>query len=381
MSVEQRIDHRVDAKSTETRARATTFTLRRGTVQTPMFMPVGTLGTVKSLSTDELRGQKAQVILGNTYHLFLRPGTETLARFGGLHRFMDWDGPILTDSGGYQFFSLKENTKSSDEGVKFRSHLDGSRHEFTPERVIEIQKAIDSDIMMVLDECPALPATEKTLDTAQRRTTLWADRSLQAMGDHPSALFCIVQGGTNIERRLSHLEALASMQVEGRRFDGLALGGLAVGEAPEEMYEVLRAVAHRMPEDRPRYLMGVGRPEDLLEAIAAGVDMFDCVMPTRNARNGQLFTSVGRLNIRNARFGQDDEPLDPNCACPVCTRSSRSYVHHLFRANEMLGPRLATLHNVSYYLDLMRQARCAIERDEYAAFHRAAVAGWRGEKG
>jgi queuine tRNA-ribosyltransferase len=370
LSLHDRIDHRVDARSSETHARATTFTLRRGTVKTPMFMPVGTLGTVKSLSTDELHGQQAQVILGNTYHLYLRPGTGTLSRFGGLHRFMDWSGPILTDSGGYQFFSLKENTKSSDEGVKFRSHIDGSKHEFTPEKVIGIQQAIDSDIMMVLDECPALPATEKALDTAQRRTTLWARRSLSTMGDHPSSLFCIVQGGTNVDRRLAHLAELAAMDVDGRRFDGLALGGLAVGEAPEEMYEVLEAVAHHMPEDRPRYLMGVGRPEDLLEAIARGVDMFDCVMPTRNARNGQLFTSVGKLNIRNARFAQDDGPVDPKCVCPLCARSSRAYLHHLFRAHEMLGPRLATLHNVAYYLDLMRQARAAI----------AALAGWRGEK-
>lgn len=361
------------------RARATSIHWRNHTVQTPMFMPVGTVGTVKGMLTRDLREAGAQVILGNTYHLYLRPGLEVLQHFGGLHRLMDWHGPILTDSGGYQFFSLRENTKTTDEGVHFRSHIDGSRHLFTPERVIEIQNVIGSDIQMVLDECPALPATPQVLETAMRRTTSWARRSLAASRESDAAVFAIVQGGTDISRRMSHMEELAGMEVSGRSFDGLALGGLAVGEAPQEMYEVLEAVAHQLPAERPRYLMGVGRPQDLLMAVASGVDMFDCVLPTRNARNGQLFTSTGRLNLRNASHRMSDSPPDAACGCMVCRSYSRGYLHHLFRAGEMLGPQLATIHNVSYYLALMRGAREAIMAGRYPEFHALQAAGWRGE--
>ncbi len=369
-----RIRHRIDALSSSGNARATTIELERGTIQTPTFMPVGTVGSVKGLTTEVVGLVGAQIILGNTYHLYLRPGTAVLERFGGLHRFMDWSGPILTDSGGYQFFSLRQFTKTTDDGVQFRSHIDGSRHLFTPEKVIAIQTAIDSDIMMVLDDCPALPATPKRLSEALRRTTLWARRSVAAAKDVRGALFGIVQGGTDIQLRRAHLDELAALP-----FDGLALGGLAVGEAPAEMYETLEAVAPEMPQDRPRYLMGVGRPQDLVEAIHRGIDMFDCVMPTRNARNGQVFTRFGKLNLRNARFAGSDAPMDPTCTCTACARLSAGYMHHLFRAGEMLGPILATEHNLSYYLRLVNGARDAILNDRWESFRARCYQDWEGE--
>lgn len=369
-----RVRQRIDARSSNGDARATTIELERGTLQTPIFMPVGTVGSVKGLTTETVRRVGAQIILGNTYHLYLRPGTEVLSHFGGLHRFMDWNGPILTDSGGYQFFSLRQFTKTTDDGVQFRSHIDGSRHVFTPEKVIQIQAAIDSDIMMVLDDCPALPATQKRMSEALRRTTLWARRSIAAAQDVRGALFGIVQGGTDIALRQEHLAELAALP-----FDGLALGGLAVGEAPAEMYETLEAIAPSMPEDRPRYLMGVGRPQDLIEAIHRGIDMFDCVMPTRNARNGQVFTRFGKLNLKNARFKGSDAPMDPTCSCTACSRMSAGYMHHLFRAGEMLGPILATEHNLSYYLRLVKEAREAIQADRWDAFRARCYQDWDGE--
>lgn len=345
----------------------------RGGFDTPMFMPVGTLGTVKSLTPQDLEDVGAEIILGNTYHLYLRPGMGVMEQFGGLHRFMDWSGPILTDSGGFQFYSLSDLAKFDDDGVDFRSHIDGSKHRFTPERVVEIQATIGSTIMMQLDQCPALPATPKTLEQAVKRSTDWALRSLAVADRAPGALFAIGQGGTDVSLRIAHIEELSA-----HAFDGIALGGLAVGEAPEEMYDTLEAVTPSMPADRPRYLMGVGRPEDLVEAIGRGIDMFDCVMPTRNARKGSVFTRTGKLNLRNAGHRHDEAPLDASCGCLACRRFSRAYLHHLFRNKELLGPRLATLHNLTYYLDLVRDARAAIRRGEYDTFRRSCHTGWTG---
>ena len=353
-------------------ARAATITTRRGTIETPIFMPVGTQGSVKTTSPAELRQAHAQIILGNTYHLYLRPGLEVLEKMGGLHRFANWQGPVLTDSGGYQFFSLAELARFDDEGVSFQSHHDGSRHRFTPERVVEIQRCIGSDIMMVLDQCPALPATDATLDEAIRRSTDWAMRSLAVRRPSDGALFAIAQGGTDARRRCAHIETLAAAP-----FDGLALGGLAVGESPAEMYDTLEACVPAMPVDRPRYLMGVGRPEDLLEAIARGIDMFDCVMPTRNARNAQVFTRAGKLNLRNARFRFDEGPIDAGCSCLACREHSRAYIHHLVRAKEVYGIRLTTLHNLTYYLDLVRGARTAMLAGAFDAYAHGCREGWR----
>ncbi|MFT4702477.1 MAG: queuine tRNA-ribosyltransferase [Bradymonadia bacterium] len=374
MSMIERLRYSLEA--TDGLARAGVIETRRGKIHTPVFMPVGTQGTVKALSREELQVSGAEIILGNTYHLYLRPGLKVMETFGGLHRFAAWDRPILTDSGGYQFFSLSHLAKFSDEGVRFRSHHDGSRHVFTPERVIEVQRAIGSDIMMVLDQCPALPATRWTLDEAVNRSTAWAERSLRVVREGDGALFAISQGGTDIARRLGHIERLSEMQHEGRGFDGIALGGLAVGESPSEMYDTIEACAPTMPSDRPRYLMGVGRPIDLLEAIGRGVDMFDCVMPTRNARNGQVFTSSGKLNMRNARFGTEDAPVDGLCSCSTCRTYSRGYVSHLIRAKEALGIRLTSIHNVHYYLSLVRGAREAIINGMFDAYKARAMSGW-----
>lgn len=356
------------------RARATTMDLVHGSVQTPIFMPVGTLGTVKSATPDELKSIGVQILLGNTYHLYLRPGEQTLQAHGGLHDFMRWDRPILTDSGGFQFFSLNALATYDDEGVSFRSHLDGSRHRFTPERVIDIQATIGSDIMMVLDECPALPATQETLLSAMRRSTAWALRSLAHRGERRQALFAIVQGGTDVALRRRHLDELAA-----HPFDGLALGGLAVGEAPEEMYATLREVVHHMPAERPRYLMGVGKPQDLLVGIECGIDMFDCVLPTRNARTGYAYTAYGRVNLRNARWRDDTEPLEADCPCPACAGGfSRGYLSHLLRNRELLALRLITLHNLSYYLRLTRDAREAIIAGRFAPWAQTVREGWAG---
>ena len=343
-----------------------------GRIDTPVFMPVGTQGTVKGMAPEELDEIGTQILLGNTYHLYLRPGTDILRAHGGLHQMMGWDGPILTDSGGYQAFSLKALRKLSDDGVLFSSHIDGSKHLFTPEKVIEIQAAIGSDIIMPIDDCPGLPCpTERVLESL-RRSTAWALRSLDASADLPGALFAIVQGGTSPELRRRHAGELTS-----HSFEGFALGGLAVGEEAHERYDTVAVTTEVLPKDRPRYLMGVGTPEDLLECVARGVDMFDCVLPTRNARNAQVFTRHGVLNLRNSRFRDDLEPMDPGCGCYACRRYSRAYVRHLITAKEILGVRLTTVHNLAYFHELMFGARVAIEEGSFQRFRAQCETGWK----
>jgi queuine tRNA-ribosyltransferase len=343
------------------RARAGVLETPHGPVETPVFMPVGTQATVKALSSDDLRRLGPRIILGNTYHLALRPGAERIAALGGLHKFMAWSGAILTDSGGFQVFSLRERSQIDDDGVTFRSHIDGSEQRLTPERAMQIQRLLGSDVAMAFDHCPPSDAPRAAIEDAMTRTTAWAQRSLAAPPAPGQLRFAIVQGGTHVDLRRRHLAELADMSAGGRRFDGLALGGLGVGEAPEVMYDVIAAVAPEMPEDRPRYLMGVGTPTDIWTAIAAGVDMFDCVMPTRNARNGNLFVRAGKLNIGNARFRDDPRPVEEGCPCECCASYSRAYLSHLFHAEELLYYRLATVHNVQHYLELARRAREAIQ--------------------
>ena len=349
----------------ETAARACQLTLvgaqgKPHEILTPAFMPVGTLGTVKGMTVGELRGIGTQILLGNTYHLYLRPGHERVAKFGGLHRFMGWEGPILTDSGGFQVFSLSGLNKIDDHGVTFQSHIDGSSHRFTPELSMEIQKNLGADIVMAFDQCPPYPATQEKVQQAMRRTLRWAERGLQ-FSLHPyQARFGIVQGGLYEDLRIESAREITALP-----FDGFALGGLSIGETPELMQKMARFAAPLLPAGKPRYLMGVGRPEDLVEGVRAGIDLFDCVMPTRNARNGQLFTSRGKLNIKNARYADDTAPLDPECPCETCTRYSRGYLRHLFICGEILGARLNTLHNLSYYLRLMQQMRCAILENRF----------------
>jgi queuine tRNA-ribosyltransferase len=341
-------------------------------------MPVGTQGTVKALEHREIEEAGAELILSNTYHLYLRPGTDVIKEAGGLHRFASWNKPILTDSGGYQVFSLSDLRKINDKGVTFRSHLDGSLHEFTPERVVGIQRAIGSDILMQLDECVGYPSSYETLKSAVYRTIAWADRSLEAFAaeeplyGYDQAMFGIVQGGTHED-----LRKLCAGELANRPFDGFAIGGLAVGEPPEEMYRIAEFTADLLPEDKPRYLMGVGTPENLLTAIGLGVDMFDCVMPTRNARNGMLFTSEGTVNIRNAQYRSDSEPVDPVCGCYTCRTFSRSYLRHLFNAREILGLQLATIHNITYYMTLMRSAREVILADSYEEWSNTMLNGMK----
>ncbi len=349
-----------------------------GAVQTPVFMPVGTQGTVKAMTPEELWDIGTQILLGNTYHLYLRPGTEVLEAHGGLHAMMGWDGPILTDSGGYQAFSLEALRKISDEGVLFSSHLDGSKHLFSPERVIATQLSIGSDIMMPLDDCPGLPCPPARLELALRRSTAWELRCLEAVRaaeergvSRVGALFAIVQGGVDVALRRRHAAELVA-----HGFDGYALGGLAVGEEVAARNDTVEAVAPDLPEDKPRYLMGVGTPADLLDSVERGVDMFDCVMPTRNARNAKVFTSQGALNLRNGRFRDDLDPIDPQCGCYACARYSRAYVSHLLRSKEILGARLTTLHNLAYYHQLMEGARLAIERGELRQYAARCRAGW-----
>jgi queuine tRNA-ribosyltransferase len=344
-------------------ARAGRLTTAHGEVETPVFMPVGTQATVKALSSADLETLDARIILGNTYHLALRPGPELVRQQGGLHRFMSWPRAILTDSGGYQIFSLRGRRTLDDDGVTFQSHLDGSLQRFTPEGTMAIQAALGSDVAMVLDECPPSDAPPAEVRAAMDRTTRWA-RRCAAVPPTPGQLrFGIVQGGVDAALRLAHLAELAPLP-----FDGLALGGLGVGEPPPVMHEVLAAVVRHFPAERPRYLMGVGTPIDLLAGIAAGVDMFDCVMPTRNARNGQLFLRQGRLNISNAVHRDDPRPVEEGCPCEGCRRYSRAYLAHLFRAKELLYYRLATLHNLQHYLDLVRGARRAILAGDLAGY-------------
>jgi len=346
--------------ATDGRARAGTIAMRRGEIRTPAFMPVGTAASVKAMKPADVRATGADIILGNTYHLMLRPGAERIARLGGLHGFMGWDRPILTDSGGYQVMSLSDLTKISEEGVAFKSHLDGSRHMLSPERSMEIQRLLDSDIVMAFDECTPFPATRERAASSMERSMRWAKRSRDAFdagADHAQrgALFGIQQGSMEEDLRRASSDALT-----GIGFDGYAVGGLAVGEGQEEMFRVLDFAAAMLPAERPRYLMGVGKPDDIVGAVERGIDMFDCVLPTRSGRNGQAFTRDGPLNIRNARHAEDMAPLDPECGCAACTGWSRAYLHHLVKAGEMLGAMLMTEHNLRFYQDLMAGLRAAI---------------------
>jgi queuine tRNA-ribosyltransferase len=334
-----------------------------GTVETPVFMPVGTQATVKALGQDDLRALGTEILLGNTYHLMLRPGEELVRALGGLHRFMAWDRAILTDSGGYQVYSLAQSRKITEEGATFQSHLDGSRHLLTPERAVQIQEALGADVIMALDECAPSKAGAVYLEESLARTTRWLHRCVAAWSRERCALFGIVQGGLDGALRRRHIEEVCAVELPG-----YALGGYSVGERPEEMHASVAEVAPLLPDDRPRYLMGVGTPVDLVNAIGAGIDMFDCVLPTRCARNGLLFTSQGRLNLRNAVHARDERAPDPECACYTCRTHSRAYLRHLFAADELLALRLASLHNLHHYLELMRGARAAIEAESFSAY-------------
>jgi queuine tRNA-ribosyltransferase len=336
-------------------ARAGVLHTAHGSIETPVFMPVGTQASVKALSSGDLHRLGAPIILGNTYHLSLRPGAERIGALGGLHRFMAWSGAILTDSGGFQVFSLRERRTIDEDGVTFRSHLDGSEQRLTPERAMAIQTLLGSDIAMAFDECPPSDASAEVVAAAMARTTRWARRCVDAPRAGGQLRFGIVQGGTDLALRRAHLAEIAPLP-----FDGLALGGLGVGEPPDVMHAVVDAIAPAMPPDRARYLMGVGAPEDLRAGIRAGIDMFDCVMPTRNARNGQLFVRAGRVNIANAQHRDDPRPIEEGCPCECCSSYSRAYLAHLFHAKELLYYRLATIHNLQHYLDLARRARAAI---------------------
>ena len=336
-----------------------------GVVETPVFMPVGTYGTVKTLTPEELQGLGARIILSNIYHLYLRPGVEVIAGLGGLHRFMHWDGPILTDSGGYQIFSLAPFRGITAEGVTFRSHLDGSSHFLTPEKVVALQEELGVDILICLDECPPFPAPEEEVRRAADRTLEWAKRSLNARRRPEAALFCVVQGGMLPSLRREQAQALRELD-----FEGYALGGLSVGEDKETTLAMVEVTTPELPVDKPRYLMGLGTPEDLVEGVARGVDMFDCVLPTRNGRNGMAFTTRGRVVIKNAVFSRDPDPLDKDCGCYTCRHYSRAYLRHLYVAREILAYRLLTLHNLYYYLDLMARMRRAVADGQFAAFRR-----------
>lgn len=341
-------------------ARRGRFTTPSAVVETPVFMPVGTLGTVKSMIPSEVAGTGARLILANTYHLWLRPGAERVRDLGGVKRFMAWPHALLTDSGGFQVFSLTHRNRVDDDGVTFRSHLDGAELRLTPEESMRVQACLGADVAMLFDECPPGAAPRPVVEAAMRRTSAWARRSLAVEAPEGQGRFGIVQGATHVDLRLAHLDDIASLDV-----DGVALGGFSVGEPIAEMYRVLAEVAPKMPVGKPRYLMGVGTPFDLLAAIGAGVDLFDCVLPTRNARNGQALTWTGRVNLRQARHKEDQSALDPACECPTCQTFSRAYLHHLVRSKEMLGPRLVTEHNLWFYGALTRGARAAIEEGRY----------------
>jgi len=351
----------------KTHARRGTVKLNHGEVQTPIFMPVGTYGSVKAMSPLELKEIGAQIILGNTFHLWLRPGNDVMSKFGGLHGFMGWDKPILTDSGGFQVFSLGEMRKITEEGVTFNSPINGDKLFLSPEISMQIQRVLNSDIVMQFDECTPYeidgrPATLEEAAKSMRMSLRWAQRSMNEFkaGENPNALFGIVQGGMYENLRDESLEGLEKID-----FPGLAIGGLSVGEPKEDMMRILAHVGPRLPENKPHYLMGVGTPEDLVNGVANGVDMFDCVMPTRNARNGWIFTRFGDVKIKNARYKDDKEPLDPTCSCYTCRNFSRAYLHHLHRAQEILGARLNTIHNLHYYLDIMQQMRDALDADRF----------------
>jgi len=357
--------------ATDGRARTGAIAMQRGLIRTPAFMPVGTVGTVKAMKVEDVAATGADIILGNTYHLMLRPGAERMARLGGLHSFMRWDKPILTDSGGYQVMSLSELRKITEEGVNFASHIDGSRHMLSPERSMEIQRLLGSDIVMAFDECPRADAPRDVMARSMEMSMRWARRSrdgFDAGGEHAerAALFGIQQGGLDEELRGASAGALTDIG-----FDGYAIGGLAVGEGQEAMFATLDFAPGQLPEDRPRYLMGVGKPDDIVGAVERGVDMFDCVLPTRSGRNGQGFTWDGPVNLRNARHAEDMGPLDAGCTCPVCAKYSRAYLHHLFKAGEMLGPMLLTEHNLSFYQQLMAALRAAIADGRLGAWANA----------
>ena len=354
--------------ATDGKARTGEIAMRRGTIRTPAFMPVGTAATVKAMKPEAVRAAGADIILGNTYHLMLRPGAERVARLGGLHRFMNWHRPILTDSGGYQVMSLSSLRKITEEGVTFASHLDGSRHLLSPERSMEIQRLLGSDIVMCFDECPKIDQPREVIARSMEMSMRWARRSRDAFdagGDHAeaSALFGIQQGALDEGLRRESADALTAIG-----FDGYAIGGLAVGEGQEAMFATLDFAPGQLPADRPRYLMGVGKPDDLVGAVERGVDMFDCVLPTRSGRNGQAFTWAGPVNIRNAKHAEDQSPLDERCVCPVCATYSRAYLHHLVKSGEMLGAMLMTEHNIWFYQQLMQAMRDAIAAGRFAAF-------------
>jgi queuine tRNA-ribosyltransferase len=358
----------IKAQSSTSRARAGVIQTAHGKVETPIFMPVGTQGTVKSLTPEELLSAGAQIILGNTYHLYLRPGCDVIKQFNGLHRFMNWDGPILTDSGGFQIFSLARLAKISEEGVTFQSHIDGSRHLLTPEKAVEVQTCLGSDVIMCLDHCIQYPAEREPTRQALEITTRWAERckvAWQGRTNGHSALFGIVQGGMFKDLREASSEALVS-----RGFEGFAIGGLSVGEPVETMLEIADFTLPKLPDEKPKYIMGTGTPENLIELVALGADMFDCVLPTRNARNGQVFSQQGTLNISNAKYRYDADPLEPGCDCYTCRNYSRAYLRHLYMAKELLAYRLNTLHNVYFFLNLMKQLREAIVKDKFESFRK-----------
>ncbi len=361
--------------SSDGAARAGTIQTAHGDIETPVFMPVGTAGTVKAMTPDSVRATGASIVLGNTYHLMLRPGAERIARLGGLHRFMDWPGPILTDSGGFQVMSLSKLRKIDSDGVTFQSHIDGSRHRLTPARSIEIQHLLDATITMALDECTPYPATPDEARRSMEMSMAWAKLSREAFVDRPGyGLFGIAQGSVYPDLRAESAAALVKIG-----FEGYAIGGLAVGEGQAAMFDVLDFTVPHLPEDRPRYLMGVGTPDDIIGAVRRGVDMFDCVMPTRAGRTARAFTSRGIFNLRNARFADDAAALDPDCFCPGCSRHSRAYLHHLFKAGEMLGPMLLTWHNLTYYLGLTRGLRRAIQEQRLDAHVDRVRAAWTAE--
>ena len=362
---------RFERHSTDGQARRSTFHTPHGPIEMPAFAPVGTQANVKTLEPRDLHDAGAELILANTYHLYLRPGHALIERFGGLHKFMGWHGPILTDLGGYQVFSLAGSRKLGEDGVLFRSHIDGSQHHFTPEKVMEIEQALGPDIAMVLDECPP-PLDRRYNEEALARTHRWAERCKTAHYRPDQALFGIVQGGVFEDLRVQSAEFLRQLD-----FPGYAIGGLAVGETKEEMYATLDFTCPALPADKPRYLMGVGAPEDIVEAVARGVDFFDCVLPTRIARNGQLLTPDGRMNMRNAQYAEDHRPVQEECACYTCRTFSRAYLRHLYKAGEISALRLGTIHNVHFMLDLMRQIRAAISAGEFAAFRAHFLARYR----
>jgi queuine tRNA-ribosyltransferase len=369
----KRFSFSVSAK--QGRARTGVVSTPRGDIRTPAFMPVGTAATVKAMMPESVRATGADILLGNTYHLMLRPGAERVHNLGGLHKFMNWERPILTDSGGFQVMSLTDLRKLTEEGVKFRSHIDGSEHHLTPERSMEIQKLLGSDIVMCFDECPALPADRTRIRESMEMTMRWAQRSRDPFGERPGhALFGIQQGGLEEDLRGQSAEALRAIE-----FDGYAIGGLAVGEGQEAMFGCLDFAPEQLPQDKPRYLMGVGKPDDIVGAVQRGVDMFDCVLPSRSGRTGQAQTRMGAINLRNARHKDDPRPLDENCSCPACSNYSRAYLHHVVRAQEMIAGMLLTWHNLHYYQELMQGLRDAISAgtlvDFVAGFHAVRAQG------